>query len=513
MPAPHRWIAALLAVSLLAGCAGSSGRAIRHEGRAAGAAHQFPLKGVYRATIIPPFDFIGPIAGRISAETTDTGFIASTRPGIAWDMIGGVQGFLGSIFVPFIFPGGTIGTWTSTIPEGETPGEGWFGVGGMKSVGVKTRIISADQPVELLVREGRRVGLLLIEPDNPDAPPTTDYPALADAIAATVSTHLYDPSLVATSPIRAYTRQVKSNAKLARDDVEFIFGTVAAGRNHIKFTMPLTFPKGNAESRRAMKDWDVAEVRPLRATFDEKSRIAWLRVDAFLSAHDVDAAFEKILAWNPAAIMIDLRSAPGVTLASLRTISWVAREPIEAGTWFNAARRVEVLSNPSSAPTFTLSSAASVEEIESALATGGAARIRITPDPRAFAGPVAVLTSKRTSASAESLACALQSSGRARLFGQSSAGKPLLSRPFDIGQGWAFWLAAADYRTPTGEPIPASGLKPDFESSNRDTAAKAAEKHLAEAAGVTLEPAKPSQPRSGSSILSPFFRALNQGQN
>lgn len=505
------WPALLFLLSLcFAGCGGGSGQSIRHQGRPAGIV-QMPLSGVYRATIVPPFEFMGPISARISAEPTDKnntrGFVASTRPNVAWDMIGGVQGFLGPLFVPYIFPGGTIATWKSTIPAGDTPGEGWFGIGGIKNAGVKTRVRSSDSPVELLVRDGRRAGLLLLGPDSPDSPPLRDYPALAESIAAIVQEHAFDPAAPGTSAIRSYLSQVRSSSKLARDDIEFIFGIVAAARNHVKFTMPIAFPKGDAASRREMKGWDAAEITPLRATFDEKTRIAWLRVDAFIDAHDVDRAFEKILSFNPVGIMIDLRSSPGVTLASLRTISWIANEPIDAGMWIGSKRRKEVLEDPSKAQRLELSSASSVEDIEHALDRAGAGRILVKPDPRAFTGRVAVLTTRRTSASAEPLAWALKSSQRARSFGQPTLGKPYLPRPYDIGQNWVYWLAAFDYRTAAGEAIPESGLKPDVELSSRESAARAAEKYLLEGTGIEIP--KDRRDDGGDNPISPitdFYR-------
>ncbi len=500
------WMALIMAAmsGLLGACAGGSGASIRHEGRPAGVV-TMPLSGVYRATIVPPFDFIGPISGRISAEPKagkggGTTFVASTRPGIAWDMIGGVQGFLGSLFVPFIFPGGTIGTWNSSIPTGDAPGEGWFGVGGIKNAGVRTRIKAPDRPVELLVRDGRRVGLLLLEPDTPDSRPRTDYPALARSIGAAVRDHSYDAAATGSGPLRSYVKQVEHNAGVARDDVEFIFGLVAAARNHVKFTMPVAFPKGDPASRTPMEGWELAEVKPIRATFDEKNRIAWLRVDAFLYASDVDAAFDTILAWKPAAIMIDLRSCPGVTLASLRTLSWVMHEPVDAGVWFGSSRRDEMVKGVGGAPRVELASASGTEEVESVLEKQGAAHITVRPDPRAFSGPVAVLTSKRTSASAEPLVLALKSSGRAKVFGQPTVGKPFLSQPFDIGQGWVFWLAACDFRTAGGEGIPDTGIRPDFESSNRDVAVRAAERHLL--AGTEPSP-DPARDKAGNAV-SPF---------
>jgi hypothetical protein len=504
-----RWIAGILMVAAAAGCgcAGGAAGVVKHEGRPAGNI-AMPLKGVYRATIIPPFDFIGPISGRISAEPTENGFIASTRPGIAWDMIGGVQGFLGSIFAPFVFPGGTIGTWTSTVPSEGSPGDGWFGVGGIKSAGVRTRITSSSKPVEL-VTDRRKVGLLLLEPDSPGGGPIRDYQGLADDIATAMTNRLYDPSVAKSSAIRAYINQVRYNSTIARDDVEFIFGTVAAARNHIKFTMPLAFPKGDPASRAAMTDWTASELTTIRSSIDRRTGLAWIRVDAFLSAADVDRVFTEIISRNPKALIIDVRSTPGVSLASLRVLSWLCEDTIDAGVWFGASRRDEVLAATSEVHDMVLASAASVEEIESALDSRGAVRVLIKPESGRFTGPVAILTSKRTSASAEPMVLALKTCKRAEVFGQPTSGRPFLSRPIDIRDGWVYWLAAADHRPTTGDRIPATGIRPDVETSSRESASKAAEKRLFDLLGST----PPKDPlEEGGSLLSPFFKAAGHGE-
>ena len=104
-----------------------------------------PLKGVYKATVRAPF--VGPISARFTAEPTEGGFVANSRPGVAWDMIGGVRGLLGQVFVPFLFPGGIILKWQSQSPEHGKPGDGWIQVGGIKSAGAKTRMTDPNSPI------------------------------------------------------------------------------------------------------------------------------------------------------------------------------------------------------------------------------------------------------------------------------------------------------------------------------------------------------------------------------
>lgn len=455
----------LIAIAALGvGCASPTVKLI---GRPAGRV-SLPLRGVYTATVRAPF--IGPVRGQLTAEPTPTGFAANSRPGIAWSMIGGFQGFLGQIFTPFLFPSGVIVTWTSSVPEGTLPGEGWLGIGGIRAVGVKTRMTSADGPIDLLTPEGRRAATLTLTPSGADEPPLADYPALATRIDAAFRERIFDRDLTSTSGVRAYLSQLTSSAKLAHDDVEFIFGSVVAARNNVKFSLPITIPRAAG----GLSDPENPELATVRATFDQRSHIATLKVEAFLDAADVDLAFEKILNGNPSGLIIDLRNCPGVTLASLRTACWLLDKPTDAGFFYGPASRADALAGRTDAfQRAEINSAAAVAETEATLDSRGAVTVIIQPESRRFTGPVAVLISKRTTTSAEPLVWLLKSTGRARIFGAPTVGRPTLSRPIDIGQGWDYWLPAFDYSPAVGDRFNDKGIKPDVEGG-RDSSRFAA---------------------------------------
>jgi C-terminal processing protease CtpA/Prc len=81
-----------------------------------------------------------------------------------------------------------------------------------------------------------------------------------------------------------------------------------------------------------------------------------------------------------------------------------------------------------------------------------------------------VVISKRTTTSAEPLVWLLKGTGRAKLFGGTTAGRPMISRPTDIGQGWDFWLAAFDFKPAVGERSGDRGVEPQFETNGRGSA-------------------------------------------
>lgn len=459
---------AIVLLGLLAACAPAP---VRLAQRPPVSNLSLPLNGEYHATVTAPF--IGPVSGRLIAEPARTGFVAISRPDVAWSMIGGLEGFLGQIFAPHLFPGGVIVTWTSSLPQDGRPGDGWISVGGLRFAGVRTRMHAPDKPIELLAPDGRRVALLTLRPASDDDPPPADYQRLAENIERAVRDRLFDPRLARAGQVRAYLRHLRANARIARDDVEFIFGATVAARNNVKFSIPIVIRRANSVTRNAFPS-DDPERATVRASYNRYTRIATLSADAFIDPDEVDAAFERILRWQPRGLLIDISNCPGVTLASLRVASWLFDHPIDAGFFFGPTRRDDGLAGRVDGfPRAEIDSASAVTRAESLIDGADAANVIALPAPRVYRGPVAVVVSRRTTTSAEPLAWLLQATGRARLFGQTTAGRPMISRPVDIGQGWDYWLATADYRPPTGERFNEQGVVPDVQIT-RQSARRAA---------------------------------------
>lgn len=468
-----RLLAASAVTAALVGCASSPQRI---EG-AKGKPIALPLDGVYKATVRTPF--LGPVSSFISARPTKDGFVAKTREGTAWTLIGGVEGMLGPIVAPFIFPSGVLFSWSSSLPTEEKPGAGVYGVAGMRSMGVKTSLVAPDKPVEVFLQDGQRIALVTLEPAEPETPPLRDYAALSERAADTIQRRLFDPELARSGQVKSYAERLRRNAAFVRDDVEFIAGAVLASRAFLKFTMPILVPVPDAETDSLFASWPAKDRTPSKLDFNDEDGIATLKVEAFFKPEDVDRVFTELLDHSPPArgLILDLRSCPGVTLASLRAASWLLSSPAEVGAFFGQSERASVLGGGAPGITVSIGSAGAVDELERTLDDRGAAVVRVEPAARTFAGPVMLLTTKRTSASTEPLVWLLTSSGRVTHVGQTTSGKPLTSRPFDIGQGWVMWLAAYDFTPASGGRFNGKGIKPDVDAS-RESAPQVARKRL-----------------------------------
>lgn len=85
----------------------------------------------------------------------------------------------------------------------------------------------------------------------------------------------------------------------------------------------------------------------------------------------------------------------------------------------------------------------------------------VYPQDGAFAGPVAILIDGRSASTSEILAAGLRDQGRARLFGERTAGAALPSLFRALPTGDLLQYAIADVRTPKGTMIEGVGVEPD----------------------------------------------------
>ncbi len=85
----------------------------------------------------------------------------------------------------------------------------------------------------------------------------------------------------------------------------------------------------------------------------------------------------------------------------------------------------------------------------------------VSPQERAFLGPVAILLDSGSASTSEIMAAGLQETGRARVFGETSAGAALPSVFKALPTGDLFQYAIADLQTPRGVLIEGRGVIPD----------------------------------------------------
>jgi carboxyl-terminal processing protease len=99
-----------------------------------------------------------------------------------------------------------------------------------------------------------------------------------------------------------------------------------------------------------------------------------------------------------------------------------------------------------------------------------------------FAGRVAILVDELTASTSECFAGALQSLGRARVFGRTSRGEALPAATRQLPNGDVLMYAIGDFVTSTGVRLEAAGVVPDQPVLRSRTALAAGRDEALEAA-------------------------------
>jgi carboxyl-terminal processing protease len=188
----------------------------------------------------------------------------------------------------------------------------------------------------------------------------------------------------------------------------------------------------------------LGNLPPLHVAFDAREertpgmkRVGVITFSVWLGTLDarIEAAVDRFRRSD--GMVIDLRGNPG-GLAGM--ISGVAGHfvdaPLVLGTMQTRQARLEFKANPR-------------------LATADGRRVA------PFAGPLAILVDELTASASECFAGALQSLGRARVFGRQTMGQalPAVTRPLPNGD--VLMYAIGDFVTPTGRRLEGAGVVPD----------------------------------------------------
>lgn len=412
--------------------------------------------GTYVATIYT--QFCGPIRANIDLWKSGDSLKAGTRKGVAWKMVGGLEGALGSMFAPFLFPDGRILTWETSVPDKALPtvdlltlkdGEGKIGIGTLKNLRVPTVTRARDRYTEIRYRDGSLIALLSLDRQPAeDAAPATDYAEIVKSAKAAFEQHCFDRNLVASSAARGFFREWESATKKSRDDLEFLFGMGAASRAKMKEGAPVVFPAGPGSAEESLFVGE-SESSLVRAKIRDDG-VAVIRVNAFYRGEGMREAIEKVKAANAKGVVVDLRSCVGVDISGLGLLSWLIGEEIDAGAWADNANAA-LLDEPGfvSMPSWTIAGLEDGAAAQRTLDKDGMLHAIVKPTADRFAGPVAVIISKNTKSSGEVFAALLAKSG-VKVYGEATAGRPQQSREFDAGQGWVVRIASDDYRNADG---------------------------------------------------------------
>ncbi|MCX5690944.1 MAG: S41 family peptidase [Planctomycetota bacterium] len=479
-------VVCLLASVLLASCVSPAKPTAPGAAKAAAATQA--LDGIYDVEFHSTW--FGPLRTTMTAQAVPAGdgkpasFKANTRPGIAWDLVGGVQQVLGPILAPYIFPQGMLLTWQSTMPDpaSGTVGEGRIGISKVGPFGAKTRMKDASGPVEIVFTDGRVIAVMAMhrrQDQLAQVPPTADYAKLTDDIRDMTASRLFDPAIVAKSEFKEYFSEVREAAAKTCDDLEYSFAGGLAWRKYQSLPLPLAYRPVSEESRRVMGQ-AAKGVEPITFKMDEKTGIATIEVLAFEDAAAVGAIFAKMLEAKPKGLILDIRSCTGFDLSALAAARWLIAGPVDAGLFVDAAHRNTL--PDATIPRDVIDSAQAIARAHSRLKEQGCLGLQVLAGPKVYSGPVAVLTLGRTRSSAEVLAAVLKSRPSTRYFGAKTANRPRITFERELPQGYVIRIPEYDWRGPGEKTIGTCEVRPD-ERCSKDQAPVKAQAWLLKIAG------------------------------
>lgn len=293
---------------------------------------------------------------------------------------------------------------------------------------VEGRVVAiAPDPEGPAARAGVRSGWELVAVNG------TPLPALpADALSAEglaryeIESRVAMRGALAVGATRAYTFRDESGAERT---VELT--AVPLGGQVVRFGNLPPFETRVLERRLESADFAAAGVDPGDASIGLISFNVWM----VPAARAIDAAVDRHR--DADGIVIDLRGNPGgLGGMAMGVGGHFFTEPISLGTMTTRTGEIEFRVNPR----------------------------RVTADGRIvepFQGRVAILLDPLSASTTEIFAAGLQEPGRARVFGQPSAGAALPSVATRLPNGDVLLYAMADFQTPGGTRIEGRGVLPD----------------------------------------------------
>lgn len=265
--------------------------------------------------------------------------------------------------------------------------------------------------------------------------------------------------------------QLEAPAATERDMVRAVRTLVAAARmSHNNFYIPAT---SEAEA-------EVARTSPAVTWRRLEGDLGYIRIDSFVESpverDRIDAAFAELS--DTRGMVIDLRGNGGGNLGlGMRLGDHLFPANTSAGL-FATRKGMDAAGVPSmdrlSISSYRAFDGYALDQFQAVLAEAGAVSLVTGGRAPLYAAPVALLIDAESASTSEAMAAVMKESRRARLFGATTAGSMLSSRPFPVEDGYVLRVAFADFRTPGGAVAEEVGVAPDQVVRGRPEAVLAA---------------------------------------
>lgn len=291
------------------------------------------------------------------------------------------------------------------------------------------------------------------------------FEAAVNAISETMHRYHFNPAILSEPEFLAIETEVRALATRAQSNEEFVEGFNAIWQDGPFSHVILQIASASAEETAAYLD--TLRVGETGATLSWTGDVAVLTVTTMMgldTIEQIDAAYAQIADRGADALIIDLRNNEGGAFAIVPLVGHALSSAHDGGV-FTARRWTDLHDAP---PTRAETEAVvpwegwSVRAFWRDVQADLLVRIQFQPIEPVFDGPIFVLTSSRTASAAELATDALQSSGRALVIGERTAGEMLSQKLYDIPGGFHLYLPVADYFSAHNGRIEGVGVEPDI---------------------------------------------------
>ncbi len=306
--------------------------------------------------------------------------------------------------------------------------------------------------------------------DKKNNPLNEDLIAVSDSISRLMSKYHYNHTELASDQYLTLQKKVRALTQTVTTKQEFNKGFNALWKDGPFSHVTLNMPTRSAEEMAAF--FDTMRVG------DQSVSLQWIEKTAVLTVNTmmgmdtkerVIEAYQEIASKEAKTLIIDLRNNEGGTFAGIPLASHVLTDSIDVGIfvsrkwWENNQRQPELEDVEDLTPWEGWSLRSFWSDVQDEPLT----RVKFKPMYPHFVGAVYVLTSKKTASAAEFTIDALAHEEKVTIIGETTAGKMLSQKMYDLPHGFQLALPIAEYYSTRIGRIEGKGVKPDIAIDQR----------------------------------------------
>lgn len=293
--------------------------------------------------------------------------------------------------------------------------------------------------------------------------PAPECREVSESIRTIMRTHVFDPSVISSPAYQTIDREIVELSLQCRDLASFVEEFNTRWKNGPYSHVRLDRARMNAEL--TANYLDTMNVPRPGAVLTWNNDIPVLTVYTMMGRNtitQITEAYTAVQAKNAKALIIDLRKNEGGAFAVRPLVGHLLSSNLETGVflsrpWFNDHSGIPDSNIIRTLPAWD---GWSIRTFWNDVQSNGILRIIFTPMAPRYLGQVIVLTSKRTASAAELAVDALKMTGRVTVIGETTAGKMLSQKMYDLPHGLQLSLPVADYYSRSSGRIEGKGVVP-----------------------------------------------------